>query len=150
MLFLRPASRFLAGPFAAVLLVVGGCGSLRQIQVFTVSIVNDTGQAVVLRDCAHFCDSSPIVINLAPGSSAPINRATNEHKYFSITTPGGAHIGCLDLYFQTAQPGAQVPVSQATPCPSGGRPPWETIAIVALALLVGLSPILVLAARRRR
>ena len=62
MLFLRPASRFLAGPFAAVLLVVGGCGSLRQIQVFTVSIVNDTGQAVVLRDAGqrslvHRCPS---------------------------------------------------------------------------------------------
>ena len=71
MLFLRPASRFLAGPFAAVLLVVGGCGSLRQIQVFTVSIVNDTGQAVVLRDCAHFCDSS--CWNFASSSGVLVN-----------------------------------------------------------------------------
>jgi hypothetical protein len=148
--FLRPAPWFLAGPLAAMLLAVGGCRGLRQLQVFTVSILNDTGQAVVLRDCTHFCDSSPIVINLAPGSSAPINRTTNEHKYFSITTPSGAHIGCLDLYFQTPQPGARVPVSHATPCPPGGRPPWETIGLIALALAVGLSPILVLAVRRGR
>ena len=25
------------------------------------------------------------------------------HSYFSVTTPSGGHLGCIDLYFTTAQ-----------------------------------------------
>jgi hypothetical protein len=98
--------------------------------------VNDTGDAVVVRDCDDYCSSSPIAIHLEPGGSAPINRDTGSHKSFSITTETGAHVGCLDLYFKTAQPGAQVPVSEAAPCTGHPRPLWVTIGLVALLVMV--------------
>jgi hypothetical protein len=123
-----------------LLLGLGGCGSLGRIRVFTVSMVNDTTSEVVLRGCDHFCSSALLTFDLQPGSSVPVNRTTNQHKYFSITTPSGGRIGCLDLYFRMPEPGAQVRVSRAVPCPPGSRLPWRTIALVGLVALplVGL------------
>jgi hypothetical protein len=100
---------------------VAGCGSLRQLEVFRVAIVNDTAAPVVVRDCDGYCSSSLLTCDLQPGESAPINRAAKIHKLFSVTTPAGGQIGCLDLYYKTPQPGAQARVSQATPCPSPSR-----------------------------
>jgi hypothetical protein len=112
------------------------CGSASALQVFPVSIVNDTTGAVVVRDCDHYCSSSPIAITLQPEGSAPINRVANDHKAFSITTVSGAHVGCLDLFFPTPQPGASVLVTDATPCTGHARPRWQTGALVVL--LVGI------------
>jgi hypothetical protein len=81
-----------------LLLALGGCGALRRVQVFPVSIVNDTGPPVIVRDCSSFCSSSLLTFDLQPGASVVINRTTNMHKRFSVTTPTGAHIGCVDLY----------------------------------------------------
>jgi len=125
-------------PLVVVLLSLAGCDDLSRIQVFTVSIVNDTGEAVVVRDCDDFCSSSSFALDLAPGASAPVNRTTNQHKYLSITTKEGAHVGCLDLYFTRAQPGAEIPVSATIPCPSGSDRPWKGIGLVLGALIAGL------------
>ena len=111
-----------------------GCGAVHGIEVFPVSIVNDTGAAVVVRDCDGYCSSSPIAITLQPGASTPINRIAENHKTFSITTPSGGHVGCLDLNFASPRPGAQVPVSNAMPCKATSGPPWRTIALGVLAL----------------
>jgi hypothetical protein len=115
-------------------LLVAGCRAVHGIEVFRVSIVNDTGGPVVVRDCDSYCSSSPIAITLEPGASAPINRVAKQHKIFSIATPAGGHVGCLDLYFSAPHPGAQVPVSQATPCRPGSGPPWKTIALIVIGV----------------
>jgi hypothetical protein len=104
--------------------------------VFPVSIVNNTPEAVVVRDCDHYCSSSPIRIELQPGASTSINRIARDHKTFAITTTSGGHVGCLDLYFPAPEPGAQVPVSEAKPCTGHGRPRWEMAALVVLLLAV--------------
>lgn len=121
-------------------LAIAGCLGLNRIQVFTVFIVNDTPSEVVARDCDNFCSSSPIVLDLAPGSDAPIHRTTNMHSYFSITTPSGGHIGCLDLYFTTPAPDASEPVSRAAPCPGGSSTPWTIIGLILTGslLILGL------------
>jgi hypothetical protein len=127
---------------------MSGCLGLNRIQVFSVSIVNDTASTVVVRDCDSFCSSSLLTFPLQPGASVEIHRTPNEHKYFSVTTPSGGHIGCVDLYFKVAQPGASVPVSQAGPCPPGSGLPWKTIGLVVLAAL--LAAAVVLLPRRTR
>ena len=134
----RQSSLRLALLTAALAALLAGCGSLGGIQVFPVSIVNDTSETVVVRDCADYCSSSPIAIELQPGGSTVINRDAGSHKDFSITTPLGAHVGCLDLHYPTPQPGALAPVSQAAPCPGLSRARWETFGLVTLliALLV--------------
>jgi hypothetical protein len=111
----------------ALPVAVTGCGGLNRIQVFTVYIANDTASEVVARDCPDFCSSSPIVLDLPPGASTPIHRTTNQHAYFSITTPWGGHIGCLDLYYTTPAPGVSEPVSRATRCPGASNVPWTPI-----------------------
>jgi hypothetical protein len=128
-------------------LFVAGCAAARGIEVFPVSIVNDTGGTVVVRDCDTYCSSSPIAITLQPGGSAPINRVAENHKIFSITTSSGSHIGCLDLYFASPRPGAQVLVSRATPCRASSGTPWRTIALIVLG--VGLVLVAALAFLRR-
>jgi hypothetical protein len=117
-----------------LLLLMAGCGAFHGIQVFRVSIVNDTAGAVVVRDCDGYCSSSPIATTLEPGESAPINRTAKQHKIFSIVASSGSHVGCLDLYFPEPQSGAQVPVSKATPCRASSGPPWRTIALVVLGV----------------
>jgi hypothetical protein len=91
-----------------------------------------------VRDCGGYCSSSPIAITLEPGGTAPINRVAKQHKIFSVATPSGGHLGCLDLYFAAPHPGAQVPVSQATPCRGSSGPPWRTIALLVLGVGVVL------------
>jgi hypothetical protein len=132
---------------AATLSLLGGCGALHGADVFSVSIVNDTSSPVVVRDCNGYCSSSPIAIDLQPGQSAVIHRVAHDHKTFSITTSAGGHVGCLDLYFATPQPGAQVPVSHATPCRAGSGPPWRKIGLAILA--VGLVLVAAFAFLRR-
>ena len=146
------SARLPAGVAAAatLLLTAGGCASLSNLPVFTVSIVNDTANAVVVRDCSGYCSSSPIALDLQPGASADIHRTTNEHKEFSVTTASGGHVGCPDLFFRTPQPGAQLLVSTAGSCSRGSRAPWKTYGLVALALLLGVTPVLVLVSGRRR
>ncbi len=129
--------------------VVAGCFGLEHLRVFQVSIVNDTPGEVVLRGCDDYCSSALLTFDLVPGSSAVVNRTTNMHKYFSVTTPAGKHLGCLDLYFSTPQPGASVGVSQAVACPTGSRLPWLPIGLVALTLTGGLLLAWLLARRAR-
>jgi hypothetical protein len=128
---------------------LAGCGALRHIQVFQVSIVNDTAGAVVVRDCDDFCTSSPIAFHLGPGASAVVNRTTRQHKDFSITKAAGAHVGCLDLYYAAPAPGAQALVSAADRCPGDSARPWRTVAIVLFAVLVAGVAIPAFRARRR-
>jgi hypothetical protein len=130
---------------AALPLMLSGCLQAGHVDIFTVSMVNDTGSSVVLRDCDNYCSSSPLVFDLAPGSSVDVHRITNDHKYFSITTPSGGHLGCLDLYFKVPEPGAHMPVSQAVRCPGGFRLPWKPIGLAGLVLL----PLLALLLGRR-
>jgi hypothetical protein len=120
---------------------------LATIFVFPVSIVNNTSEPVVVRDCDHYCSSSPIRIELQPGASAPINRIAGDHKTFAITTASGGHVGCLDLYFPAPEPGAQVPVSEAKPCTGHGRPAWQTGGLVVVLVAVLALPFVLV--RRR-
>jgi hypothetical protein len=133
-------------------LLLAGCLDANGIKVFQVSIVNDTQQTVVVRDCDSFCSSSPIAINLQPGASAPINRIAGEHKLFSVTSATGAHIGCLDLYYASPHPGASADVSRATPCPgSSSHRNLGTAGLIAVAVLaVALAAFLVLRRLRLR
>jgi len=117
----------------AVLLSLAGCGGPHSLQIFRVSVVNDTSGAVVVRDCDSYCSSSPIAIDLQPGASTVFNRIARDHKIFSITTPSGTHVGCLDLYFATPRPGAQVPISHATPCRTTTLP-WKKIALIVAGI----------------
>jgi hypothetical protein len=145
-------SRIGTGAFVTVsclLLVLSGCAALRRIQVFQVSIVNDTAAPVVVRGCDDFCSSSLLTFELQPGASVVINRTTNMHKRFSVTTPGGGHIGCVDLYFKRPEPGTSVPVSASTACPHGSRVPWTLLGVGAAAALLVVA-VLAWASRRRR
>ena len=83
----------------------------------------------------------------AAGSERPDQPRGADAQVFSITTPSGGHLGCLDLYFKTPQPGARVPVSQATACPPG-RPGWTTAGLVFLLLVVLALPFTVWLHRR--
>jgi hypothetical protein len=130
-------------------LLVAGCSSLHDIHVFQVSILDDTPSPVIVRDCDTYCSSSPIALRVQPGGSVPINRDAGEHKVFSITTAGGAHVGCLDLYYPSPQPGATARVSDATPCAAGTRPVWETL-LFALVLIGAVGGGIVAVLRRKR
>jgi hypothetical protein len=121
---------------AGALLVLAGCSAARRIQVFTVSLENDTSQRVVVRDCDDYCTFSLLSFDLPPGASVPIHRTPNQHKLFSVTTPAGGRIGCVDLYFKTAQPDARVLVSQAAPCPAGSSGHWKIAGLIILAAIV--------------
>jgi len=135
---------------ASVLLALGGCAAARRIQVFPVSIVDDTAAPVVVRDCDDYCRSSLLSFDLQPGTSVSINRTTNMHKRFSVTTPAGGRIGCVDLFFETAQPGTRVLVSQAAPCPAGSSPRWKLLVLVLLAGAVLALGLLAFSSRPRR
>jgi hypothetical protein len=126
---------------------VAGCGNLSNIEVFQVSIVNDTASPVVVRDCADYCSSSPLTFNLASGQSTRLNRITGEHKYLSVTTPSGGHVGCVDLYFSAPSPGATVPVSSAGKCPGTSGPPRG---LIGLGVLFALTLAVIMFRRRRR
>jgi len=132
----------------ALALALSGCAELQRIQVFTVSIVNDTPGAVVVRDCSGYCSRSLLTFHLAPGASVAVHRTTNEHKYFSVTSSSGAHLGCVDLFFRTVQPGASVDVSRARACPAHRRR-WRTIGLLSL-LLLGLAGVGAALLTRRR
>ena len=132
---------------AAAVVALAGCFDLNRIVVFPVSLVNDTAAPVVVRDCPDFCSSSPLVFDLGPGQGTRINRAQGEHQYFSVTTPAGGHIGCVDLYFPTYSPGGSALISAAGRCPGGSDVPWVPIALIAL--VAGL-PVVVLFTRRPR
>jgi hypothetical protein len=130
-----------------VAVVAGGCAHLGHVRVFRVSLVNDTRAPVVARDCAGYCSHSPLAFHLQPGASAPLNRVARDHKLFAITTPSGGHLGCVDVYFRTPQPGARVRVSQAKACPRG-RPHLATAALVFLLLVVLALPFTIWLHRR--
>jgi hypothetical protein len=134
---------------AAMALVTSGCLHLDG-EVFKVSILNDTAEPVVLRDCASYCSSSPLVFNLGPGASTPVNRVANDHKFFSIKSASGEHLGCLDLYFKAPQPGRSVFVSDAVACPAGSRMPWKTVGPLLLVFVPLLAFLLVRILRRPR
>jgi hypothetical protein len=143
----RPSAK--AGLLAAALATfLAGCGSPSGGKVFPVSIVNDTTESVVVRDCDDYCSSSPIAVTVAPGGGTVMNRIANDHKTFSITTTSGGHVGCLDLYFTAPQPGAQAFVSHAVPCTGQPRPLWQTVGLVLL--LVGALALPFLMVRRGR
>jgi len=132
---------------AGILALLAGCGSLSTIQVFPVSIVNDTTNAFVVRDCDDYCSSSPIAVDLEPGGSTVINRVTGSHKSFSITTASGMHVGCLDLFFEKPEPHAEAPVSEAAACTGHQRPVWETAGLAAILILLLALPFVLV--RRR-
>ena len=122
------ASRKAGGAAAAIVLIVAGCGSLRQLEVFRVSIVNDTSAPVVVRDCDSYCSSALLTFDLRPGASVPINRAANMHKLFSVTTPAGGHIGCLDLYLNRCARPREDQAAMRLPRPgSRARPPVRRV-----------------------
>lgn len=131
------------------MLLLSGCFGLDHIQVFQVSMVNDTGQEVIVRDCASFCSSSLLTFDMPPGDSVQINRAPNQHKYFSVVTSSGQQLGCVDLFFKTPAQGSSVPLSQAGRCP-GSAPPWRIIGLVGGAFVVAGLPVLLMLARSRR
>ena len=130
---MRGAAVFLA---AGVLFALGGCSAARRIQVFTVSLENDTSHPVVVRDCDDYCTFSLLTFQLQPGEGVPIHRTVNQHKLFSVTTPAGGRIGCVDLYFKTALPDARVPISHASPCPSGSSGPWKLVGLAVVGVLI--------------
>jgi hypothetical protein len=143
----RPAAR--SGLWLILFAFVAGCGG-PSAEVFSVSIVNDTHEAVVVRDCDDYCSSSPIALTVQPGDSTPINRIARDHKSFSITTASGGHVGCLDLFFAAPQPGARVPVSEAIACAGHPRPFWQTAGLVVLVILVLALPFLAVRTGRRK
>ena len=143
----RRSARRCAVAAAGLLLLLSGCSALRRIQVFPVSIVNDTNAPVVVRGCESYCSSSLLTFDLPPGSSVVVHRTTQQHKRFSIVTPAGGHVGCADLYFTTPQPAARVLVSGAVPCPSGSHVRWT---LIGLAVAAALAPILIVLGRSRR
>lgn len=122
---------------AATAAGLGGCFDLNHIAIFPVELQNDTANPVVVRDCPDFCSSSPLVFDLTPGQGTTINAALSQHKYFAVTTPSGAHIGCVDAYVPMYSPGAEVLVSQAGRCPGGSSVPW--LLIVIIAVVAGLA-----------
>ena len=127
------ASRVRILLLAALPLAVGGCFGLNHVQVFTVSIVNNTANEVIVRDCSDYCSASPLLFDLPPGASTQVHRTTNEHKYFSIATTSGGHLGCLDLYYSAPANGAGALVSSAAPCPSGSGSSLRTVGLILLA-----------------
>ena len=141
------STRRLALAAAGMVLVLSGCSAARRIQVFPVSIVNDTRDSVIVRGCESFCSSALLTFDLPPGGSTVVHRTTHQHKRFSITTAAGGHVGCVDLFFTSPQPDARVLVSGATPCPAGSHVRWRLIGLVLLGVL---APIAVLLARSRR
>ena len=75
---------------AAIASIVSAAPAVATSRVFRVYIENNLPEPVIVRDCDSYCSSAPIDLYLAPGVKAPINRITNDHKFFSVTSDGGS------------------------------------------------------------
>ena len=114
---------------------------------FRVSIKNDQPEPVIIRDCNSYCSSASINLDVPPGARMFVNRTARTNRYFAITTDSGAHLGCIDLYFNSRQPGASIPVSAAVQCPASNIP-WLVIIVIG-GVLVLLSVVILRPGRSR-
>jgi hypothetical protein len=105
---------------AAPLLISVGCQSVDPTeQFFNISLVNDTSQAVVLRQCDDTgCTKLGDAATVQPGSA--LIRSISDRGYttrWAVLSVKGRRIGCLPLRFTVRYDVLKVPVSRSVPCP---------------------------------
>jgi len=87
-------------------------------ETFFVTLRNDTGRAVVLKQCDVTCNSFHGQFELRPDESGPVNTtASDTPNWWMVRDASGKTLGCLLLRFDHKQPGLVVDISHTTTCP---------------------------------
>lgn len=139
----RAVKRLLRAQLPAVLVLtalsgIGPAASVAAAQGFRVYVNNDLPEPVIVRSCDDYCSSSALDVVLVAGAKVALTRTVNNHDYLSVTTVAGAHLGCIDLFFASAQPGAKIPVSGTVSCPTSQSTKRLLIIGIAVVALVGV------------
>ncbi len=85
---------------------------------FSVSLRNDTGQAVIVKQCDVKCDSFHEQDRLSAWGTVSMNTSSaNSANWWLVTDQSGAKLGCVNLQYDHKQSGAVVNLSQIVDCP---------------------------------
>jgi hypothetical protein len=86
--------------------------------VFAVTLKNDTGSAVLLKQCDVKCDSFHEQDRLAPDGSVRVNTSSEDAPNWWVVEDGsGRSLGCLNLRYSHKATGVIVNVSATVGCP---------------------------------
>jgi hypothetical protein len=99
-----------------------GCQSVSGLDptedTFAVSLRNDSGLAVVVKQCDVKCDSYHEQDHLNPGGQVEVNTSSsNVANWWVVTTTSGSSIGCVNLQYDHKQTGVVVNLSKTQACP---------------------------------
>jgi len=118
---------------AQVASTVTGCGSIDPTDpanYSTVSILNDTSQPVIIKDCpGAYCDSNVLPARLNPGGRFTDNAACGatgaDMTSWKVTRVDGRVLGYIAVDSPRSQDGLVYKVSRASPNRRTATPPWR-------------------------
>ena len=88
------------------------------MDVFAVTIKNDTATAVVVEYCGSDCSTVYYTNTVPAQGSLPQNTSTeNLNEYMRIKDLSGHVVGCLNLRFSAVPSSTTIPVSAKGACP---------------------------------
>jgi len=88
-------------------------------QSFFVTLQNDTGSTVVVKQCDARCNSFHEQDRLAPGGSVKVNTSSDGvANWWAVTDSTGRTVGCVPLRYKHRIEGLIVRVSHHTSCPT--------------------------------
>ena len=89
------------------------------VDVFAVTIKNDTSASVVIEYCGSDCSTVYYTNTVAPQGSIAENTSTeNLDEYIRIKDDSGKVLGCLNLKFSSVPSSLTIPVSNTGQCPA--------------------------------
>ena len=88
-------------------------------QAFSVTLRNDTPDAVVVKQCDATCNSFHETDRLQPGASVAVNTSSDgTPNWWAVANSAGRIVGCQPLTYTHKVNGLVVNVSAHTACPS--------------------------------
>lgn len=111
---------------AVVLLFLAGSATLGILgahldpteDTFPVTLKNDTGGAVLLKQCDIRCDKFHETDHVGPGGTVSVNTtAANVANWWVVEDGSGRMLGCVNLQYDRKIGGAVVDISKTVPCP---------------------------------
>ena len=88
------------------------------VDVFAVTIENDTTTPVVLEYCGSDCSTIYYASTVPPQGSLAQNTSTEDlDEYIRIKDPSGHVVGCLNLKYSAVPSGTTIPISAKGACP---------------------------------
>jgi hypothetical protein len=100
---------------ALSLILLDACQELPD--VVQVTIRNDAGQAVTLRQCDIRCGQVHRTETLEPGATVSVNTSTGNVPNYWMVIANGTVTGCLNLMENGYHPGDIFNVTHTVPCP---------------------------------